>query len=88
MRTRDLLPFVPARQATRIAFAALDGVQVEPPQEIVCGISLLFTQICKSLNLDPSQMINAAERRLKDDDTYFQREVKALDDYCKGQLLK
>ena len=86
MKIKDRLPFVPAKESTRMAFVCLDGIQSERPESIVVGISMLFTQMCESLGLDPTQMINASQRRSRDDDTFFQRELKALDDYFKGEF--
>lgn len=86
MRTRDKLPLVPAATATRVAYTFLDVAQTEMPQDFVVGLSLLFTQMCRSLELDPSQLINASERRLSNDDTFFKREIKAMDDFFKGEM--
>lgn len=86
MRTKDKLPFVPAATATRVAYTFLDVAQTEKPHDFVVGLSLLFTQMCRSLELDPSQLINASERRISTDDTFFKREIKAMDDFFKGEF--
>ena len=86
MRTKDLIPLVPAGEATRVAYALLDVVQTEKPPSFVAGVSLLFTQMCQSLGLDPSQLIDASRRRINHDDTAYKREIKAMDDFFKGEL--
>lgn len=86
MNIKDRLPFVPAMEAVRGAFLALDRIQTERPETIVTGVSMLFTQMCAALNLDPTQLINASQRRAADQDTFFQRELKALDAYFKGEV--
>lgn len=85
MRVQDQIGFVPAETAVRSAFAALNGIQSDPFAHRVAGISLLFTQMCDVLNLDPSQLIDASRRRAKHDDTFFKREVKALTDYFQNE---
>lgn len=86
MRTKDQIPFVPASEATRCAYACLDVVQSERPPAFVAGVALLFTQMCASLGLDPSQMIDASNRRINHDDTFHKRELKAMNDFFKGEL--
>jgi hypothetical protein len=84
---RDKLPFVPAGISSRVAFAALDGVQVAfRPEEQVAGIAVLFVAFCDGLGIDHSQLIDATRRRMNHDDTFFKRELKALRDYIQGEL--
>lgn len=82
----DKLPFVPAQEAVRSAFLVLQGIQSQRPENQVAGIAMAFSTMCRALELDPSQLIDAAYRRSADDDTFFKRELKALTDYFQGEV--
>lgn len=83
---RDKLPHVPASTASRIAFASLDSIQTERPEDQVAGVAVLFLAMCEGLGLDINQVLDATSRRMNHDDTFFKREIKALRDYVKGEL--
>lgn len=82
------LPNVSAHKAVMSGYAALDSIQGLPPAEQVAGAALLFTAMCDVCGLDPSQLINASLRRLKDDDNFVYSEVRALNEYIKREVLK
>lgn len=83
---RDRLHSLHCHAATTGAFAALDGIQVMPPEQQVAGTAMLFVAMADELGLDPSELIDQARRRMKDDDTFAQTEVKSLRAYIQGEL--
>lgn len=81
------VPNVSSHRAVMSAYAALDSIQGLPPAEQVAGAAVLFTALCDRLALDPSQLIDASRRRLKDDDNFVRVEVRALYEYVAKELF-
>lgn len=83
---RDQLNSVVSFHAVEAAYAALSAIQAMPKHKQVMGAAVLFTVICEELGMEPSELINKAQRVAKDADGFFTREMKALRDYVKGEL--
>ena len=83
---RDQLNSVVSFHAVEAAYAAVSALQAMPPAKQVMGAAVLFSVLCEELKLDPSELINKAQRVAKDADGFFTREMKALRDYVKGEL--
>lgn len=84
--TADQIPFSDPTLVVRTAYAALSAVQAETPGHQVAGVALLLREMCDGLRLDLSQVLASAHRIASANDTFFQREVKALRDYVQGEL--
>lgn len=85
-RTKDHLPFVEPRRAVQTAYAALSAIQGESSGVQVRAVAVLFKTLVEELKLDVSELLNSTERTIKADDTFFQREVRALRAYITGEL--
>ncbi len=85
---RSYIPNVSAHSGVRAAFAALDSIQGLRPEEQVVGVATLFTALCDTCGLDPSQLIDASRRRLRDDDNFVYTEVRALNEYIRKEVLR
>jgi hypothetical protein len=83
---KDQLNSVVSFHAVEAAYAAVSAVQAMPKAKQVAGVAVLFAVICEELKLDPSELINKAQRMSKDADGFFTREMKALRDYVQGEL--
>jgi hypothetical protein len=87
---RDVLNSVPAYDSVRGAYAALSGIDTLPPEVQVTGVAILFNEIATGLGLDPSELLNQAQRRadfVSQSDAITQRtEVASLRAYVKGEL--
>lgn len=83
---RDQLNTVPAIEAVRNAYAIVDRVQDLPGHQQVAAIAVAFTLYAEVLGISPSELINKAERIVRDADTFYTREAKALRDYVKEEL--
>ena len=88
MSAKDRLSVVPASEAVRAAFVALDTLQTSPPAYQVAAISVLFKEFSEGLGISPSELLDKARRWTADNDTFFQREVKALRDYVQQEVRK
>ena len=78
----SVMPF----PAIHAAFVTLDGVQTLPPHMQVIGVSLLFREMCIRLNLDISQVLNAAERIAHDADSNYSFHLGALHAYIDNEI--
>lgn len=78
----SVMPF----PAIHAAFVALDGVQTLPPHMQVIGVSLLFRELCVRLNLDISQVLNAAERIAHDSNSNYSFHLGALHAYIDHEI--
>lgn len=78
----SVMPFT----AVRAAYTALDGVQSLPPHLQVVGVAVLFRELCIQLNLDISQVLNAAERISHDATSNYSEHLSALHLYIKNEL--
>lgn len=72
--------------ALQAAFQATDAIQQFPKHQQVAGVAVLFNTLCEGLRLDPSDLINKAQRITKHADGFFTREAKALLSYVQGEL--
>jgi hypothetical protein len=68
------------------AYAAVSAIQGFEKHKQVAGAAVLFTVICEELGLNPSELINKAQRIARDADTFYAVEAKALRAYVKGEL--
>jgi hypothetical protein len=82
----DRLNTTNADEATTAAYAAISALQSFPAATQVAGAVLLTHIIAQTLRMTPSELFNKAARMEKDADTYYQRRIKALRDYCNGEL--
>lgn len=80
----SVMPF-PALHA---AFVALDGVQSLEPHMQVTGLAILFREMCVRLNLDVSQVLNAAERIAHDADSHYTLHLRALHAYIDNEIKR
>ena len=85
----DRVSMVPPTEAVRCAYAMLDYVQSFSGPMHVAGAAVLFTVLCDELQLDPSQLIDAARRRMRDhQDQLHAREVDSLRAYIRGEIAR
>lgn len=82
----DKLNSINPHLAIQAAFQAVDSLQQFPAHQQLAGVAVLFNTVCDGLGIDPSDLINKAQRITKDADGYFTREAKALRDYVQGEL--
>lgn len=80
----SVMPFT----ALASAFTVLDGVQGLPPHQQVVGVAVLFQEMCKRLNLDISQVLNAAERIARDADSHYSHHLGALHAYIDNEVKR
>lgn len=83
---KDKLNSINKRDAVTAAFVALDAVQNLAPHVQVAAVAVLFTAFADTTRIGVSELVDKARRITKDDDTYYQREVKALRDYIQQEL--
>jgi hypothetical protein len=87
---RDILNSVPAHVAVQGAYALLDALQGLPKSVQITGAAVLFNEIARGINADPSELLNQAQRRadfVSQSDVITQRtEVRSLRAYVKGEL--
>lgn len=88
MSIKDKLCFVSASDAVRVAYAGIDRLQGERPEHQVAAVCILFKEFSEQLGISPSELIDRASRMANDNDTFFQRELKALRDYITQELRK
>lgn len=79
--------FVQPDEAIRTAYSAISSLQVARPEYQVVGIAVLFQILSDGLGMPPNELLSKASRVIADGDTFFRREVKALRDYVKGELI-
>jgi hypothetical protein len=72
------------------AYALLDALQGLPKSVQITGAAVLFNEIARGINADPSELLNQAQRRadfVSQSDVITQRtEVRSLRAYVKGEL--
>lgn len=83
---KDKLNSSNPKQTIDAAYAALSSIQDRPAHVIVAGISVLFVELAEQTGIGVSELVSKAQRISRDGDTFFDREVKALRDYVKGEL--
>jgi hypothetical protein len=88
MMNRDQLSMVPARDTIQTAYAALSGAQSAPPAQQVMAYAVLFYEACQVLRLDPSQMLDAAQRLHRHAQDHYSVELRALNEYIAKELNK
>lgn len=68
------------------SFKLLDALQhLDKPVQIP-ALALTLTALCRSLGLDPHDLITMAKRQLADADATRQPHLEALGDYASGEL--
>lgn len=82
----DQLNMVPAHPTIQSAYAALSGAQDSLPAMQVMGFAVLFNEVCKALNLDPSEMLDKARRVARHSEDHFSLEIGALRQYIHTEL--
>lgn len=86
MQLTDSINSMPADEAVRGALVAVSALQTEPREVQVMGTAILFMTMCRSANLNTSEVLNKAERMARNGD--LTRQVSALNDYVKGEIRK
>lgn len=85
----DKLNAVSPTASVQAAFVMLDFAQSLSAPAQVAGAAVLFTALCDTLQLDPSQLIDAARRRMRDhQEQLHAREVDSLRAYIRGELAR
>lgn len=82
------LSTIRAHQAVQAGYAMVSAAQVFTPAEQVAGIAVVFNEMAERLGVSVAELLDKARRIAAQDDTFFQREVKALRDYIDGELRK
>ena len=86
MLNPDQMNMVPAFHTVQTAYAAVSGAQASPPAQQVMGIALLFSELCRTLRLDPSEMLDKARRMARHAEDHRSLELRALRDYLNKEL--
>lgn len=68
------------------AFLALDAIQSLPPARRVLAVLVLFRLLQKELGLDVSQLLNMADRILKDADSRYFDHIHAVRTYIAREI--
>lgn len=84
MSLKDSINSLPALEAVRGAWVAVDRLQQEPPAVAVIGAALLFHTYCRAGNLDLSEVLNRVERMSRDGD--INRALSALREYVAKEV--
>lgn len=85
---RDQLNMVPAHPTIQTAYAALSGAQDSPAAMQVMGIAVLFHEVCMSLQLDPSEMLDKARRVRRHAEDHYSIELRAFSQYIQEEFSK
>jgi len=88
MTTRDELNSMSPAKAVQVAYFTATQLQDFRPAEQVAGVALFLNELCEQVGIDARETLNKGGRMAVDADTFYQREVKALRDYIKGELRK
>lgn len=87
---RDAYHSVPASSAVSCAYACLNTLQGYRPEVQVAGVAVLFNEIAQGLGMDPTALMEHAQRRAdftSQSDVITQRtEVRSIRAYVKGEL--
>lgn len=86
--SKDKLHMVNAWSAVRTAYAAVNATQNEPAPEQVAAHAILFLALCRVLNIDPSQLIESAERMTATARMHYSLELRALEQYIAEEINK
>lgn len=71
----------------RSIFGVVNGVQLEPvPDDRLAGITCTLLLACRATGKDLSQVIQQAERILKDAEVYAPAHLRAAQDYVANEL--
>lgn len=85
----DRLALVGPVETLRAVFGLLDFNQSFRPEAQVAAAGVLFTALCDELGIDPSQLIDASRRRMRDhQDIVHAREVNSLRAYIRGEIAR
>jgi len=83
---KDRLNSVAPIRAIQQAYAVADRLQDMPSEEQVVALAVAFQLYAEVLRLDPSELLNKAQRIVNDGDTHYTREAKALRDYVQQEV--
>lgn len=83
---KDQLNSVSSIEVLRDVVAIVDRIQDYPGSRQVAAVAVTFRIYSEVLGIDPSELINKAQRIVKDADTFFTREAKALRDYVREEV--
>ena len=86
MLNRDQLSMVNARDTIQVAYAALSGAQSTPAPLQVMAFAVLFNETCRELQLDPSEMLDKAQRVQRHAADFYSNELRALRMYIAQEL--
>lgn len=86
MSTLDQINSMNASKAVQVAYFIASQLQDFTPAQQAAGAALFLNELCEQVPLDARAVLNKSARMAKDADTFYQREVKALRDYIKGEL--
>lgn len=68
-------------------FGVINGVQTEPvPAHRIAGIASTLILACREQRLDLSEVLQQAERVLKDAEVYAPANLRAAQDYVRNEL--
>lgn len=82
----DNLSFTNPHDAVTAAYAQVSATQTMAPHLQVAGAAVLFTNLCAGLDLNPSEVINKAQRLTADADTFYTTTIRALREYIKQEI--
>lgn len=77
---------VSAHSTLKTAYAAVTAAQDSPPGEQVMSFAVLLLQACEVLRLDPSEMLDKAQRVVRHAQDNYSLELRSLQRYIKEEL--
>ena len=83
----DKLHSCDPRFVTEAAYTLITAAQQYPAAIQVGAVALLFREMAEVMGLDVSALLNQVQRIAKDSDTNYSREIRALRNYIKGELV-
>ena len=86
MTLKDRINTAAPLDVVQSAYAQVSAVQSFPAHIQALGAAYLIRAICETTRLDLSQLMDQCRRIEHDADNFFNRETKALHDYCRQQL--
>jgi len=82
----DKLSFTNPHDAVTAAYQQVSATQTMAPNLQVAGAAVLFINLCEGLGLNPSEVINKAQRLTTDADTFYTTTIRALREYIKQEI--
>lgn len=87
---RDKLFMASRRGACRVAHEALHPIQETTPEELVMGVAVLFTALCRRCGVDPSEAHATAVRMLDlpaEGDRGVDTHIQVLRDFIGARVM-